>query len=183
MKRKKKVKKILNILKEEYPEATTTLEYGNPLEMLIATILSAQSTDKTVNKVTNKLFEKYQGLEDYLDAEKKDLEEIIYPTGFYKKKAEYIKKSCKIIAEEYDCQVPDNMEELLELPGVGRKTANIVLGNSFEKLEGIPVDTHAKRLSKRLGLTDKKYANKIEYIGVILKDQPLIMSFGYKKGC
>ncbi|MCD6172100.1 MAG: endonuclease III [Thermoplasmata archaeon] len=154
---------ILKRLKKEYPNVRgTALNYSNPLELLIATILSAQTTDKRVNMVTKGLFKKYKNARDYARADIKELQEMIKSVNFYKNKAKYIKEGCRIIDERYNGNVPDSMEELIKLPGVSRKTANVVLSNAFRKDEGIVVDTHVIRLSKRLGLTKENDRNKIE---------------------
>jgi len=157
-----RVLKIIELLEKEHPDAKIALNYTTPLELLIATILSAQCTDKRVNIVTKSLFKKYQKAEDYAKADLKELEEDIKTTGFYRNKAKNIKKCCQILVEKFDSQVPKTMEEMLELPGVARKTANIVLANAYGIVEGIAVDTHVRRLSKRLGLTKEEDANKIE---------------------
>ena len=159
---KTKVLKIVKLLEKEHPDAKIALHYTNPLELLIATILSAQCTDKRVNIVTKTLFEKYRTAEDYANANAKELEEDIRSTGFYRNKTRNIKKCCQMLVERFNSQVPRTMEEMLELPGVARKTANIVLSNAFEIIEGIAVDTHVRRLSKRLGLTTNENPNKIE---------------------
>jgi len=154
---------ILERLKKEYPNVRgTALNYSNPLELLIATILSAQTTDKRVNMVTKGLFKKYKNARDYARADIKELQEMIKSVNFYKNKAKYIKEGCRIIDERHNGNVPDSMEELIKLPGVSRKTANVVLSNAFHKDEGIVVDTHVIRLSKRLGLTKENDRNKIE---------------------
>ena len=156
-------KEILERLKKEYPNIKgTALNYSNPLELLIATILSAQTTDKRVNMVTKELFKKYKNARDYANASLEELQEMIKSVNFYKNKAKYIKEGCRIIDEEYNGKVPESMEELIKLPGVSRKTANVVLSNAFRKDEGIVVDTHVIRLSKRLGLTKESDRNKIE---------------------
>lgn len=160
--RKRKVSKIVPILKKLFPISKTALTYSNPWQLLAATILSAQSTDKTVNKVTEKLFKKYKTLDDYVKADSKEFEKDIKSTGFYRNKTKNVLASAKIIKEKYKGKVPDTMEELLKLPGVARKTANIVLYLSYGKIEGVAVDTHVKRLSKVLGLTDHEDPNKIE---------------------
>ena len=162
MAEKARVLKIIKLLRREYPDAKIALNYGNPLELLIATILSAQCTDFRVNIVTESLFEKYRKAEDYAEADLSELEEAIRSTGFYRNKAKNIKKSCKMIVEKFDSQVPDNMSALLKLPGVARKTANIVLSNGFGVVAGIAVDTHVRRLSQRLGFTENKDPDKIE---------------------
>lgn len=154
---------ILKRLKKAYPNIRgTALNYSNPLELLIATILSAQTTDERVNMVTKELFKKYKNARDYANASLEELKEMIKSVNFYKNKAKYIKEGCRIIDEEYNGKVPDSMEELIKLPGVSRKTANVVLSNAFRKDEGIVVDTHVIRLSKRLGLTKESDRNKIE---------------------
>jgi len=159
---KTKVLKIVKLLETEHPDARIALHYTNPLELLIATILSAQCTDERVNIVSKTLFEKCRTAEDYANANAKELEEDIRSTGFYRNKTRNIKKCCQTLVEMFDSQVPRTMEEMLELPGVARKTANIVLSNAFGVIEGIAVDTHVRRLAKRLGLTDNEDPNKIE---------------------
>ena len=156
-----RVMKIIELL-EEYPKAKTALHYTSPLEILVATILSAQCTDKRVNIVTKSLFKKYRTAEDYANADLAELEEAVRSTGFYRNKAKNIKMSGRMLVEKFNSQVPRTMSELLELPGVARKTANIVLSNAYGIIEGIAVDTHVRRLSKRLGLTENKNPNKIE---------------------
>jgi endonuclease-3 len=157
-----KVLKIIELLEKEHPDAKIALQYTNPLELLIATILSAQCTDERVNIVTKTLFEKYRTAEDYANADVKELEEDIRSTGFYRNKTRNIKKCCQMLVEKFNSQVPKTMKEILELPGVARKTANIVLSNAFGVVEGIAVDTHVRRLAKRLGLTEHEDPNKIE---------------------
>lgn len=157
-----KAHEILALLKTEYPDVKIALHYSNPLELLISTILSAQCTDKQVNGVTKKLFVKYRTPQDFIGISQEDLEKDIYSTGFYRNKAKNIIEACKIIVNEYNSKVPDTMEELLKLPGVARKTANIVLSGAFGKIEGMAVDTHVKRLSGRLGLTAHTDPEKIE---------------------
>jgi endonuclease-3 len=155
--------KIIDILRKEYPNIKgTALNYKNPLELLIATILSAQTTDERVNMVTKELFKKYKSAEEFANANINELENYIKSVNFYKNKARYIKECCKIISEKYRGNIPDNMQDLLSLPGVSRKTANVVLSNAFRKDEGIVVDTHVMRLSQRIGLTDEKNRDKIE---------------------
>jgi len=162
MNKKQKIKEIITLLEAEYPKAGTALRHKNPLQLLIATILSAQCTDKRVNQVTPKLYRKYKSAQDYARADIKKLQEDIKSTGFYRNKAKNIKKCCMMLVDEYRGQVPDSMQELVKLPGVARKTANIVLGHGYGKTEGIAVDTHVMRLSKRLGLTAEKNRDKIE---------------------
>lgn len=153
---------IWALLKEEYPDVKPSLNYSNPLEMLVATVLSAQSTDVQINRVTDKLFKKYRTAEDYASADLRELENDLYSTGFYKTKAKNIKTTAKMIVEKYNGEVPKTMEELISLPGVGRKTANIVLARAFGIVEGVAVDTHVKRVSRRLGFTKNSDPAKIE---------------------
>src|SRR5665647_523169 len=158
----KRVRVCLALLKKEYPDAKPSLNYGNPLELLVATILSAQSTDVQINRVTEKLFNKYRTVEDYADVDLREFENDIYSTGFYKNKAKNIKDAARLIIEHYNGRVPETMAELVTLPGVGRKTANIVLARAFGVIEGIAVDTHVKRVSRRLGFTKNSDPEKIE---------------------
>lgn len=162
LKDKTKVAKIIKLLEKEHPDAKIALNYSNPLELLVATILSAQCTDERVNIVTKQLFKKYRKAEDYANADLKELEQDIKSTGFYRNKARNLKKCCQMLVEKYNSQVPKTMKEMLELPGVARKTANIVLSNAYGIVEGIAVDTHVRRLAKRLGLTENEDAVKIE---------------------
>lgn len=154
--------RIWALLKEEYPDVKPSLNYSNPLELLVATVLSAQSTDVQINRVTEKLFKKYRTAEDYASADLRELENDLYSTGFYKSKAKNIKTAAQRIVEKYNGEVPKTMEELTSLPGVGRKTANIVLARAFGIVEGIAVDTHVKRVSRRLGLSKNVDPSKIE---------------------
>jgi endonuclease-3 len=154
---------IVRILSETYPDAKVALNFSNALEMLVATILSAQSTDVNVNNVTATLFEKYRTAEDYLRVPEDELKADIKSTGFFNQKATAIREACRRIVEVYDGKVPDTMEDLLTLRGVARKTANIVLGNAYGKVEGIAVDTHVKRVSNRLGFTTRSDPDKIEH--------------------
>jgi endonuclease-3 len=160
--KKARVLEIIELLEKQYPKAKTALHYSSPLEILVATILSAQCTDKRVNIVTKSLFKKYKTAEDYSNADLKELEQEIRSTGFYRNKAKNIKNAGRMLVEKFDSQVPNTMEEILELPGVARKTANIVLSNAYGVIVGIAVDTHVRRLSMRLGLTENKNPNKIE---------------------
>jgi endonuclease-3 len=157
-----RVKKILPILKKQYPQAKTELRFVNPLELLIATILSAQCTDVRVNMVTKDLFKKYKSAKDWAAADIKQIESDIKSTGFYHNKAVGIKGSCQAIVEKHKGRVPDSMDELVKLPGVGRKTANVVLGNAFGK-PAIACDTHVIRLSRRLQLSENTDAVKLEF--------------------
>jgi len=154
--------KVIELLEKEYPDAKIALQSTNPLELLVATILSAQCTDERVNMVTKTLFKKYVKAEDYANADLAELEQDIKSTGFYRNKARNIKKCCQLLVEKYNSQVPRTMEELVELPGVARKTANIVLSNAFGVVEGVAVDTHMRRLAQRLGLTESDDPAKIE---------------------
>lgn len=154
---------VVDVLRKEYPDVKgTALHYTNPFELLIATILSAQTTDERVNMVTKDLFKKYKKAEDYAKVSLEKLQNDIKSINFYKNKGKFIKECCSIIASQYNGKVPDSMEELIKLPGVSRKTANVVLSNAFRKDEGIVVDTHVMRLSQRLGLTKEKNREKIE---------------------
>jgi len=157
-----RTRKIIAGLKRTYPDAHCELNYTNPLELLIATILSAQCTDKRVNLVTAELFKKYRTAADFANASLEDLEQAIKSTGFFRNKAKSIKSCCQALVERHSGEVPRTMELLTELSGVGRKTANVVLGNAFNVNTGIVVDTHVARLSKRLGLTKAEDAVKIE---------------------
>ena len=157
-----KVGPILKLLDQYYPEAHVTLDFTNPLEMLVATVLSAQCTDVRVNQVTPALFAKYPTAQDYADAPLEELEEMIRPTGFFRNKAKSIKALCQKLVENFGGKVPASLEELVKLPGIGRKTANVVLGNAFS-IPGIFVDTHLGRVSQRLGLTKEKDPVKIEF--------------------
>jgi endonuclease-3 len=155
-------KQIWPILKKTYPEAKTALKFKNPLELLIATILSAQCTDVRVNMVTKDLFKKYKSAVDWAKADIKQIESDIKSTGFYHNKAISLKNACTTIQSQYGGKVPDKMEELVKLPGVGRKTANVVLGNAFGK-PAIACDTHVIRLSRRLGLSENTDPVKLEF--------------------
>ena len=162
MDNKKKVPTVIARLKKRYPDAKCSLNYKNPLELLIATILSAQCTDERVNIVTKDLFKKYKTAKDYARARHAILEGDIRSTGFYKNKAKSIINCCKKISQNHEGSVPDTLEELVELDGIGRKTANVILGNAFNT-PGITVDTHVKRIANRLGLTKNQDPVKIEY--------------------
>lgn len=160
--KKKRAEIIVKELKKLFPHAKIVLKYANNWELLVSVILSAQCTDTMVNKVTDKLFKKYKTLDDYVHADIKEFEQDIRSTGFYHNKAKNILASAKIIKEKFKGKVPNTMEELLSLPGVARKTANVVLGNAFGIVEGIAVDTHVRRLSKLYGLTTHDDPVKIE---------------------
>ena len=159
---KHRTRKIIAGLQKTYPDAHCELVHGNPLELLIATILSAQCTDKRVNLVTADLFKKYRSVEDFAEADLHGLKNDIRTTGFFKNKARNIKSACAAIVEKHGGKIPQTMEELIQLGGVGRKTANVVLGNAFGINVGVVVDTHVSRLSQRLGLTREKTPEKIE---------------------
>ena len=157
-----RAQKVMELLEKEHADAEIALNYANPLELLVATILSAQATDEQINAITPKLFQKYKSAEDYANADLAELEQDIKSSGFYNKKAKNLKNSAKILVEKYNSQVPKTMEELVELPGVARKTANIVLFNAYGIIAGIAVDTHVRRLAQRLGLTENTNQDKIE---------------------
>jgi endonuclease III len=165
-------------LKAEYPDARTELDWSNPLELLVATILSAQTTDVQVNRVTESLFAKYRTAEDYADSNPEELEENIRPTGFYRNKARSLRGMANALVEKHAGEVPRTMSELVALPGVGRKTANVVLGNAFGTNEGIVVDTHVRRVSGRLGLTESSDPVNIEQklMEVVPEDDRTIFS-------
>jgi len=159
---KARITKILKILKRTYPDVKTQLYYKNPFELLVATILSAQCTDKQVNTVTKVLFEKLKTPHDFAKVSIETLEELVRPTGFFRNKAKSIKNCASMLVENYDSEVPSRLDALVKLPGVGRKTANVVLGAAFG-IQGVVVDTHVVRISKRLGLTENKDPVKIEF--------------------
>jgi endonuclease-3 len=159
---KQRVRKVIRTLKRTYPDAKCSLNHSNPFELLVATILSAQCTDARVNLVTQDLFRKYRKPSDYLKVSPKELQHDIRTTGFFRNKTTSIQGTAKALTEEYGGEVPHTMEELLELPGVARKTANVVLGNAFGIAAGVVVDTHVTRLSHRLDFSQQKTAEKIE---------------------
>jgi len=159
---KERVQEIIKLLEKEHPNAKTALHCSNPLELLAATMLSAQSTDKIVNEVTKSLFKKYKTAKDYANADLKELEKDIKSTGFYRNKAKYLKKMGRTLLEKHNSKVPKTMEELTRISGVARKTANIVLSKAFNIIEGVAVDTHVKRLAQRLRFSSNKDPNKIE---------------------
>lgn len=162
MNAKQKTLFVLNTLEKKYGKQKTSLTYKNVWQLLVATILSAQCTDKRVNTVTKKLFKKFATVNDFAWLSQKTLEKEIYSTGFYHNKAKNILVTAKLIKEKFNGKVPNSMKELLLLPGIARKTANIVLSSGFGKNQGIAVDTHVKRLSNRIGLTENKNPEKIE---------------------
>ena len=158
----RRVKEIVRILAKEIPDSTIALKFSSPFELLVATILSAQCTDIKVNQVTQDLFKKYSSPKDYAAADLAELEEDIRPTGFYRNKAKSIQRCCQELASRFGGEVPRTLEELVTLPGVGRKTANVILGNAFG-IPGITVDTHVQRVSQRIGLTKNDDPVKIEF--------------------
>ncbi|HHW20057.1 MAG TPA: endonuclease III [Thermodesulfovibrio thiophilus] len=162
MNKKEKVLEIIRRLEKRYPDVKTALNFKTALDLLVATILSAQTTDVNVNKVTEKLFKKYKTVYDYANVPLEELQEDIKSINFYKNKANYIKNLAKVLIDRFNGELPKSMEELVSLSGVGRKTANIVLWNAFGINEGIAVDTHVKRISKLLGLTENTDPEKIE---------------------
>ena len=154
--------KIVKILNEKYKDAKCSLNFNTPFELLIAVILSAQCTDERVNKTMPAILKKCSTPKEFAEIDIKELEELVHPCGFYKNKAKNIQNTCKIIHEKYNDKVPETMEELMQLPGVGRKTANVVMLEAFENPQGIAVDTHCKRISNRLGLSNESEPEKIE---------------------
>ena len=162
MTRIERAQKLVKLLPKVYPDAHCELDFKTPLQLLVATILSAQCTDKRVNMVTPALFARYRSAADFASAQPAELEKAIQSTGFFRNKAKSIRAAAATITKEHGGKVPETMAELHALPGVGRKTANVVLGNAFQKDEGIVVDTHVARLSQRLGLTTQEDAEKIE---------------------
>jgi endonuclease-3 len=170
---------ILKKLNELYPDASCSLDFHDPLELLIATILSAQCTDERVNKVTPALFKKYTSAKAYAEAPIEELEQDIKSTGFYHNKASAIKGSCEILADEFGGKVPADLDTLVKLPGIGRKTANVVLGNSFG-IPGVVVDTHVARVAERLGLTSNKDRDKIEQDLMAVVPKERWVKFGHQ---
>lgn len=156
------VNRILRLLRKQYPDAECALNYETPVQLLVATILSAQCTDERVNIVTAELFRRYPTAADLARAPLRSLEKLVKSAGFYRNKAKNIKGCCTALVERYDGKVPQDLEALVELPGVGRKTANVVLGTAFGLATGVVVDTHVSRISRRLGLTRQKDPVKIE---------------------
>ena len=175
----KNIGEILALLKKEYPNAKIALNFSNPLEILVATVLSAQCTDERVNMVTKSLFKKYRKVQDYTKANLKTFEQEIRSTGFYHNKAKNIISAAQKIVNDFGGKMPSSMDELLQLPGVARKTANIVLFNGFGKVEGIAVDTHVRRLSQRLGLSKNEDPDKIEQDLMKLLDRKEWGKFSY----
>ncbi len=159
---KRRAAKVVRALKKDYPDATCALHFESPLQLLVATILSAQCTDQRVNLVTEKLFRKYKTAADFAGVRQATLERAIQSTGFYRNKAANIRACCQALSRQYDGQVPQSLEALVALPGIGRKTANVVLGTAFAISSGVVVDTHVGRIAGRLGLTDQRDPVKIE---------------------
>src|SRR5678815_4297135 len=186
---KSRVRKVIRSLKRAYPDAKCSLNHSNAFELLVATILSAQCTDARVNLVTQDLFRKYRKPDDYLNVSPKELQQDIRTTGFFRNKATSIQGTAKMLKEEYGGEVPQTMDELLQLPGVARKTANVVLGNAFDIHAGVVVDTHVTRLSHRLAFTQQKTAEKIEQdlIPIVPKNDwvifPHLMIYHGRKIC
>ncbi|MHA2278773.1 MAG: endonuclease III domain-containing protein [Candidatus Kariarchaeaceae archaeon] len=157
-----KIDSVIKLLRLSYPDSKVSLDFSTPWELLVATILSAQSTDITVNKVTPQLFQKYPTIHEIVNADLSDIEEIIRPCGLFTRKAKSIKDGAKVLVKNFNSEIPKNMIDLLKLPGVGRKTANVILGVAYQIPEGIVVDTHVKRISKLLGWTNEENPDKIE---------------------
>jgi len=176
---KKNIDEIFWILKKIYAKSQTALKFETPFQILVATILSAQCTDKRVNQITPALFRKYKSVADFAQADQKELEEEIKSTGFFRNKSKSIIRASQKIVEDFAGQIPDNMEDLITLPGVARKTANIVLSSGFKKAEGIAVDTHVKRLAGRLGLSKEKNPDKIEQDLIKIVPREEWISFNY----
>jgi len=177
---KRRAAQVVRLLRREYPDATCALNYTSPLELLVATILSAQCTDERVNQVTKDLFKKYRTAADYARTPLDELERGIQSTGFFRNKARSIVGCCKLLAEQYAGQVPQDLEALVELPGIGRKTANVVLGTAFGVPSGVVVDTHVTRVSRRLGLTAQKDPEKIEQDLMALVPESEWIDFGHR---
>ncbi|KON31814.1 endonuclease III [miscellaneous Crenarchaeota group-1 archaeon SG8-32-3] len=173
MERKARAQEVIKLLGKEHSNAKIALRYKNALELLVATILSAQATDDQINALTPRLFQKYASAEDYANADLAELEQDIRSSGFYRNKAKNLKNTGKLLVEKYNSQVPKTMEELVELPGVARKTANIVLFNAYGIIAGIAVDTHVRRLAQRLGLSENTNQDKIEkdLMNIVPKDK------------
>jgi endonuclease-3 len=170
---------IINLLKQLYPAAVCELDYRTPLQLLVATILSAQCTDVRVNMVTPALFARYRTARDFAESDPAELESLIKSTGFYKNKAKHIRACCQAIVERYGGEVPRTLEELVTLPGLGRKSANVILGNAYG-VPGITVDTHVGRLSRRLGLTQHTDPVKVEFALMKLVPQPEWIDFSHR---
>lgn len=174
-----RIGEIITILRKAYPRSRTALHFETPFQIMVATILAAQCTDEKVNQITPALFQKYRTAADFAFANQAELEKEIRPTGFFRNKARSIIGASKKIVEDFGGEVPDNMEDLVTLPGVARKTANIVLSSGFKKAEGIAVDTHVRRLSERLGLSKQKDPEKIERDLMVLVPRKDWLDFNY----
>jgi len=179
---KRRTRKIVALLAQHYPDAWCALRFETPLELLVATILSAQCTDERVNQVTSSLFQKYRSAADYAEADQGELERDIQSTGFFRNKAKNLKACCRKLVEQYGGQVPEDLDALVSLPGIGRKTANVVLGTAFGVASGVVVDTHVGRISRRLALTrhDDKDAVRIEQDLLLLIPQKEWILFGHR---
>jgi|YNPBryunderm2012_1023409.scaffolds.fasta_scaffold00573_5 endonuclease-3 len=177
---KSRANRIVRLLAESYPDAKCALLFTNPLELLVATILSAQCTDERVNQVTRSLFTKYRSAADYVKVPLAELEQDIRPTGFYRNKARTLQACCQQLVQQHGGQVPRDMEALVQLPGVGRKTANVVLGTAYGIPSGIVVDTHVSRIARRLGLTQNTQAEKIEQDLMALVPMEEWINFGHR---
>ena len=171
---------IVRRLAREYPDATCALNFRNPLELLVATVLSAQCTDQRVNMVTGELFQKYRSTADYASVDQKELETDVRSTGFYRNKAKHIRECCRVLLEKHGGQVPDRMEDLVELSGIGRKTANVILGTAMGLATGVVVDTHVQRLARRMGLTRHHDPEKIEQVLMTLVPQEEWINWGHR---
>jgi endonuclease-3 len=176
---KKRVRRLLRLLAKLYPETRTALEYRSPVQLLVATILSAQCTDVRVNMVTPALFKRFPDAAALAKAERSEIEEMIKSTGFFRNKAKHIQECCRAIVEQFNGEVPRTLDELVKLPGIGRKTANVVLGDAFG-VPGITVDTHVGRLSRRLGLTKLTDPEKVERDLMILIPRTVWIPFSHR---
>jgi len=176
---KKRVRRLLRLLAKLYPETRTALEYRSPVQLLVATILSAQCTDVRVNRVTPALFKRFPDAAAFAKAKRSDIEEMIKSTGFFRNKARHIQESCRAIVEQFNGEVPRTLDELVKLRGIGRKTANVVLGDAFG-VPGITVDTHVGRLSRRLGLTKRTDPEKVERDLMILIPRTVWIPFSHR---
>lgn len=175
-----RVAKILQLLRRAYPEVKCALDHENPLQLLVATILSAQCTDERVNQVTPALFRRYRTAAEFANASPGELENLIRSTGFFRNKAKAIQGCCRAIAEQHGGRVPDTMDQLVKLDGIGRKTASVVLGVAYGKAEGIVVDTHVARLAQRMGLTRQRTPEKIEQALMPIVPQPDWIDFSHR---
>ena len=176
----RRMPEILRRLDARWPDAWCALKYSNPLELFVATVLSAQCTDERVNQVTREVFQKYRTAEDYARAPREALEEAFRPTGYFRQKARTIQEACRVFVEKYGGQVPRDMDALTQLRGIGRKTANVILGTAFGIPTGIVVDTHVRRVSQRLGLTKEKDPDKIEQDLMRLVPREKWIKFGHQ---